>query len=372
MKRICNVILVLILVGIFFFWNGSEYGDTRVNHETITFVRAKVLKVLEDHREEKYPNLYVGSQRILVEMEGEKYTEPLEIVNILSTESSVPVEAGDRIIVTADEPEGIEPYYTVYNYDRSMPLVLILILFLTLLYLVGRKQGMLSIFALLVSVYIIFCLMIPAIYMGASPILMAVLTCILCSVYSTLILYGYTTLSKINLLAVTGAFLVGAGIFLFVSRLLHLSGYQMTDVEGLLLIADDTGMQLTGLLFVGVAVAAYGAAKDVSVSISSALEEIAEVDPNADRHSLFMAGMRMGRNIIGTMVDTLFFAFLGGSLTTILIYISYGVGPRQIINSNLLAVEFTMSIVSTAVLIVLVPITSYISARYYGNKNILH
>ncbi|MDD7363603.1 MAG: YibE/F family protein [Peptoniphilus sp.] len=368
MKKFTTACLVLILVGIFFFWKQSTFGDILYNHSTLSFERGTVADITDEHLEEGYDHLLLGNQELVVNMKNPKYKKPLKVTNVLSTQKSVHLEKGDGVIVLVDEPKGVPPYYSVYSPDRTGALIFSTAAFLALIFWVGRRKGLKAVLALAVSFFIIFLFMIPSIYMGANPIFITILTCILCSIYAFLILYGWSLMSAVNLISVSIAFIASALIFLFLSRLLHLTGYNLSDAESLLLISKETGMKIHSLLFAGVAIAAYGASKDVSVSISSSLFEISNLHPESDRRELFASGMRIGKDILGTMVDTLLFAFLGSSLTTVLVFIAAGVEPMQLLNSDYFAVEFITSIVSTMVLVLLVPISSYISALFFKEK----
>ena len=369
MKKILNGILLGILVLIFLFWQGTEYGDTRWGQDSLTYSRAKVVDVLEEDLSLKLESLPVGFQKIKVEMlEGKNKGKELLINNEVTVTHSVPVKEGAGVIILEDEPRGVEPLYSVYNYDRLFPIVSCLGAFLFLLYLVGGKKGLLSALALLISIYIILCFMVPLIYMGRSPYLVTIVTCILCSLYSTAILQGYSLMGLVNLLSVALAFIFAAIIFYIVSRLFHLSGFNLGEVEGLIIIAQTSGLKIQGLLFAGVAIATYGALKDVSVSISSALLELKSKNQNLTSKDLFQSGMNIGKDIIGTMVDTLIFAFLGTSLATVLIFVSYGVQFHQLISSDFLAIELFNGLIATAVIILMVPISSYVSAYIYSLK----
>lgn len=364
-KYICNGALVLILIFIFIFWKDVDFGDTVIVQNAVSYEKGKVIKVLDEDTVESYPNLKTGSQKVLVEMKNKRFDKPITIENNLFSEHSVYLKEGSKVIVYVDEPKGIEPYYTIYNYDRSVPIAIMLILFLIMLYAIGKSKGIKSAASLFISLYLMFCFMIPLIYLGYSPVLITILTCVLGTVYSVVIMQGYTTIGLVNLLSVSIGFIFAAISFYISSYFAHLSGYNLSDVEGLLLITQRTGLKIDGLMFAGVAIAAYGACKDVSVSISSALHEINLNNPNITKTNLFKSGMVIGKDIIGTMVDTLVFAFIGGSIATVLVLISYGVNFNQLISSDFFAVEFVNSIIGTAVVIFMVPISAYLSGIIY-------
>ncbi|MGO3751761.1 MAG: YibE/F family protein [Peptoniphilaceae bacterium] len=371
MKKIINLLLILILVFIYFYGSNVNYGNPVLNQSTVTYLKAKVVKVKNVKLEKRYGNLKIGLQEIKVKILDPKYKkQEIEIKNNLSNTHSIYVEEGDRVIVFADEPKGVQPYYSLYNYDRTLPFLLGIFLFIGLLYLVGGNKGLKSALVLGVSIYIIIFFMIPKLYTGSSPMVTTIITCILCSIYSFVILYGYSIMSLVNLISIAIAFIIEGLLFYLVSINLHLNGFNLDDIEGLLVINQITGLQIGGLLFAGIAISTYGAAKDISVSVSSSLLEIKNINKDLTFKSLFISGMNIGKDIIGTMVDTLIFAFLGSAISTVLIFISYGVKFNQLVNSNFFAIEIANGIIATVVLVLMVPISAYISSLLYASKKL--
>ena len=104
----------------------------------------------------------------------------------------------------------------------------------------------------------------------------------------------------------------------------------------------------------------------MSVSISSALLEIKTLNKKLGANDLFKSGMNIGKDIIATMVDTLIFAFIGSSLTTVLSLMSYGVQFNQLISSNFFSMELANGLIATSVVVMMVPISAYISSIVYN------
>lgn len=144
----------------------------------------------------------------------------------------------------------------------------------------------------------------------------------------------------------------------------------MEETESLILITQATGMRLNGILFAGIMVAALGAVMDVAVSLGAALYEIQILNPKISGRELFQSGMNIGRDMIGTMTNTLILAFAGGSLSTLLVFISYGIQFNQSISSDFFAVEVVQGIAGSSAVILTVPITAMVCAiGYRGRKD---
>lgn len=371
LKYLIVLLMVLFVIIVFFLWKDIDIGWERWNNENLSYVKADVVKIYEEEIEEQYGSLKLGYQIVELELKSGEYKgEKLKLENNLSTGHSIYVKEGDSVIVLADHPKNVEPYYSIYNYDRSASLIGILVFFLLVLFFVGRKKGILSAFSLLVSLYFILFFLLPQIYKGENAVLITIITCIICGFYSIIIIYGFTKMSLVNLISIGVTFILTAILYYIFSSILNISGYNLEESEGLLLIAQQTGLDVKGILFSSVAISALGASKDVSVSISSALQEIKEVNPKTSKFELLNSGMNIGKDIIGTMVDTLIFAFLGSTFATLLIFISYGVEFYQLINSDFFTEEILTGIIGTSTVILMVPIAALFSSIIYtSNKD---
>ena len=145
--------------------------------------------------------------------------------------------------------------------------------------------------------------------------------------------------------------------------------YQMDEAETLMLVMTTTKLDMRHLFLCGVLIACMGAVMDVAMSISSAVSEVHEANPKFDRKRLFISGMNIGKDAMGTMANTLILAFAGGSLNMILLIYSYGVSFQQLMNTDFIAVELIQSIAGSIGIICTVPIAAFISAFMYGSEN---
>ena len=118
---------------------------------------------------------------------------------------------------------------------------------------------------------------------------------------------------------------------------------------------------LTGLLTGGIVISALGAVMDVAMSMASSLSEIHAANPALGRKALFRSGMNVGRDMVGTMTNTLILAFLGSGFTLILYLYSLGLSQNQLFSSAYFATEVISGISSSIGMILSIPITALIS-----------
>jgi uncharacterized membrane protein len=122
------------------------------------------------------------------------------------------------------------------------------------------------------------------------------------------------------------------------------------------------------LLFAGIIIGALGASMDVSMSIASAVEEVKRVCPELGVWRLFQSGMNVGRDVMGTMVNTLILAYTGSSLQLILIFMAYKESLLKIFNLDMIASEIVRALSGSIGMIMVIPLTSLIAAVLYGRK----
>ena len=119
---------------------------------------------------------------------------------------------------------------------------------------------------------------------------------------------------------------------------------------------------MVGILVASVLISSLGAVMDVAVSMCASLTEIRELNPKIDSKELFKSGMNIGRDMIGTMTNTLILAFTGGALANLIVFMSYGIQFHQLVSSNFLALEIATGISGSAAVVLTVPISAAVTA----------
>lgn len=335
--------------------------------DTLHYERAEVTQVVSEELEDSSlkTGQKLGKQLLRVQFSD---GSEVELWNYLTDTHNILAAVGDSVIICVDVPENAEPYYTVYNYDRIPALCGLVLTFALLLVLIGHRKGVDAFLSLLFSLAFIVCVTLPALYSGASPVLVGLLTVLLSTFVTLSLMHGLTAQCFLAIATTLLGTLAACLLFAVYSRWFYLTGFQTDEAEGLLLIAQNTGLNIRTLLAAGMMISSLGAVMDVAVSILSSLREVARVSPSLRGKDLFLSGIRVGQDLIGTMSNTLIFAFTGGALSTMLVLYSYGVQVNQLLNSDYLAVEIVMGLCSTAAVILTVPAASAIGGAFYGKK----
>lgn len=356
-----GIVLVVILLLVIMPQENADFQS--LVSSGISYQRGTVIQVLSQSLEESpLGSGMLGSQDLAVRLQD---GSEVQMTNYLTDTHNILAEEGSKVIICVDAPDGVEPYYTVYNYDRTSALVLIFAVFILLMMLVGGKQGANAALALAVSLLLIVRFTVPAIYRGGSPIAVGAITVFAATAVTLLLLHGAT----VRALLAAGVTLAGEGtacmLFAASSALLHVGGFQTDQAEGLLVVAQNTGLHLKTLLFAATMIASLGAVMDVAVSLLSALWELKQ-QGTQDGGQLFRSGMNIGKDMIGTMSNTLVFAFAGNALATMLSLTAYGVQSAQLLNSDYIALEIAQGLCGTGGVILTVPIASAAAAALFS------
>lgn len=259
-------------------------------------------------------------------------------------------------------PEGVAPYYTVFNYDRCLSLGILVVVFAAVMLFVGKGKGLRALAGVVFTLLLVVLFMVQAIYHGFPPVIVSILTILTGTAVSLLLLNGCSRRTAVSALATVLGVAVTGIIFYISSKTLHLTGFNSDNAEELLVIQGATGLSVRSLLIAGVLVSSLGAVMDVAVSLTAALMELVAVDPSVTARQVMKSGFNIGKDMIGTMSNTLILAFAGTALNTMLVLTAYGVSRTQFISSDYLAIELAQGLCATIGVILTVPITTGICA----------
>ncbi len=376
-RREKSTIIVLVAAAVVFFGalffthTGSLLNSTGDvidydGDEVIEFEKATVTKIVSDNLkvDKVAENACTGTQELSVIVKSGRYkNEEMVVYNYIGPISGVPFSEGDSVTITIKTHSDGSHSATVYEFNRIPILILFVLLFFAVIIIVGGRTGLKSLVGLVFTVICLFMILIPLLLKGAPTILTTFLTCAYIALVCFTILGGVhrKTISAF-LGTVSGAFFAMA-FGLVVQYFAKIDGLRLESAEALLQL-KHTGVpiSLRGLLVAGIIISALGAVMDVAMSISSALEEVHVADPTLSRNELFRSGMNIGRDMAGTMTNTLILAFLGSEFAFMIFLYSRGLTFYNIYSTAFVALETISGISCSIGLILAIPLTALISA----------
>lgn len=365
MKGGCLAVAGILFLLFLLSFRGIE-KTTLLETEGRNFEKAEVTEILQDNVTEN--GNIVGNQRVMLKLlSGEHKGEVVEAGSSSSYLFGAHCEVGMKVIAIVSE-SGDEIVASVYTYNKEPAIWLMVGIFVLAILLIGGKKGVASVTSLGFTMLCIFFLFLPMIYQGISPVLAAVFVVIITTIVTMFFIDGFSKKS-VAAMAGTVSGVVIAGIFAWVfGKVTHISGYNVSDIENLIYVEGMTEIKIGELLFAGILIAALGAVMDVGMSISSTIHELKEKKPEMTAKELFLSGMTVGKDMMGTMSNTLILAFTGGSINTLVFIYAYDYQYRQIINMYSVGIELMQGLSASMGVILTVPLTSLIGACLLGRK----
>ncbi len=368
-------VIILVLAAVIFIaariWAAPD-NSTQQADEYAEYEKGVVTQVLTDNTvpDEVAEGNARGEQTLLVEVTSGRYKgETLKVSNFAGPLYGAPVSEGDGVVMIISTYEDGSHTATVYEYNRILALVIVVLLFVAATVAVGGQTGAKSLVGLAITVVCLFWVLIPMLMKGAPTLLSVFLVCALVAIVSFVILGGVSKKIICACLATICGVAIALLFGLVAQSAARIDGMRMSDVEPLLQLRQTgTPISLKYLLVGGIVISALGAVMDVAMSIASALSEIHEVDPKLGAKELFRSGMNIGRDMVGTMTNTLILAFIGSSFVIVIYLYSIGLQPYQLLSSAYMAVEVISGIASSIGVILSVPITAFISAGVIADK----
>ena len=345
----------------------TDEPENRADYES-----AVVDQVLSDSTE-KDPasdNGYRGEQLLLVTVKSGDYRgQQMQVYNYVGPLYGGPLHAGDRAAILISSYSDGTVNATVYEFDRLIPLAIVAALFIAAAVIVGGRTGAKSLAALAVTLVCLFGVLLPALMKGADTLLMTFLVCAYVAVVSLTIVGGVRKKTVCAMLGAVAGTALALLFGLLAQALTRVDGLRIDDVEPLLQLRQTgTPIGLRGLLVGGIVISALGAVMDVTMGIASSLAEVHAANPQLSRRELFRSGMNIGRDMVGTMTNTLILAFLGSGFTLILYLYSLGLSPRQLLSSAYVSLEVVSGVASSVGVILSIPLTALITAEVFTRE----
>lgn len=368
-KKVVRYLIYLLFVCVFavFVFKLNQVEKTELVVRTgQTFEKGKVTEILQDNLDTN--GTRVGEQKVRVKMlTGARKGEELDITSSSGYLFGAACKIGMKVIVM-QSVAGETTIASVYTQDREWVIYIFALLYLLALCIIGGKQGIKGCLGLVFTFFCVIFVYLPLVYLRFSPFWAAVFICFLTTLVTMYLIGGPTKKTcAATLGTLAGVVLAGLSAWCF-SKASGISGYNVSDIETLMTLWNTNRIQVGGLLFSGLLISCLGATMDVAMSISSAIDEIYKQNASLSRKELFKAGMRVGRDMMGTDSNTLILAFAGSSVSTLLLDYAYDLPYQQIINSNNIGIAIMQGLAGSSGIVLSVPLTVLICAVLFHKR----
>lgn len=376
LKTILLTILIFIIMDLSII---PGFSSDTLPDETLTAnVRGKIIKVLDTRQES-------------IDYSGGSISDTVQILEVMITsvgpyknkvliseyglslsfssdEEHSKLKQGDEVllILELDEKGDITQSY-IYSVARDKYLLLLLIIFAVVILSIGRLKGLKALISLVLTILAIIYILIPLILKGFDPVFISIWVCVLITGITLLLVSGFNKKTLAAVIGTTGGVVAAGFLAQIVGDLAKLTGLGDEESQMLMYIPQNISFDYKGLLFAGILIGALGAAMDVAMSLSSAMFEIKDINPEIKKGSHVKAGMNIGRDMIATMSNTLILAYVGGSLQLLLLLMAHEIPFYEIINQDGYAGEVVRSFAGSIGLILTIPITA-MAAGFLSEK----
>ncbi|GAE30229.1 hypothetical protein JCM9152_1630 [Halalkalibacter hemicellulosilyticusJCM 9152] len=241
--------------------------------------------------------------------------------------------------------------------------VLSAILFLLMAFIGGGK-GVRSFLAIFFN----FGVLIVFIFIMNDPnVNLIILTLMACTVISCINLFyinGWNIKTKTAFISSVFTTVLLLFFIFIVTNKAMIQGFGGEEIEELSMFSLHIGIDFVKVGAAVIIMSTIGAIIDTAISISSPMREIHYHNPSISRKDLFSSGLNIGRDILGTSTNTLFFAFFGGYLALLIWFkdLSYSLG--EIVNSKIFSAEMITILCAGIGVTLVIPITSWITAYF--------
>ncbi len=354
----------LFIVGDGTIFKGEMEGET---------IRCRVIRVTEAvtgnvSGENEFVTVRFKAQALNTDLRG-KTLDVIQEIDKSYAFSPRQVEQNDKILVESYTQDGVTHYY-FGDFVRITPLLWLLAIFCILVIVFSKMQGLKTVISLGFTCLSVFVVLVPAILNGHNIYFWSIAVCVFITVMTLSVISGFNKKSLCAGIGCVCGVLCAGLIVLIMDKFMNMTGLLEEESIYLFQLYPDNPINLKAIIFAMIIVGAVGAVMDVSMSISSSLYELRLKSPEIKPKELMKSGFTIGRDMMGTMANTLVLAYIGSSLTCVLLLVAYNANIEQVINKELIVAEILQALAGSMGMLLTLPLTSAICAvLYYGKED---
>jgi uncharacterized membrane protein len=255
------------------------------------------------------------------------------------------------------DPDDDVDVYNVTDPFRLPAVIFWVGLFVVLAVIFGGKQGIRGIISLIISIAAIVYVLLPGILHGYSPILLSMGVSTIIVLVSSYVTHGFNKTTTAAVLGMIVTIIITGVLAYAAVHTTQLSGYQ-NEEAAYLNFQTDGSIDFVGLLLGGIMIGLLGILYDAAIGQAVAIEELSAAAQNYSRPRIFKRALRIGREHIGALINTLAIAYVGASLPLLLL-LHFSNMPLSVdLNQEIFSTEIVRTVIGSIGLILAVPITT--------------
>lgn len=323
---------------------------------------------------QQYGIVKAGSQQLKVRLlKGQYAGREVAATNDLigKMESDKMFRIGDRAYVVLSVSGDKITAAIAYDHYRLFIELILLLIFAVFLIGFGGAGGIKAILSFVFAILILWKVMLPCILQGYDPVWIALAVVTLIAGVTLFLVAGNVRIAVVAWLGSLSGILLTTFAAIIVFPRFSLHGAIQAYSETLLYSGFDT-LNLGRLFVAAILLGASGAVIDMAIDVAAGMYEVVHNQPDIARKELVHSGFAMGRAMVGTLVTTLLMAYMSGYMALLMVLMSKGIPPVQILNLNFIAAEILRTVVGSFGLVTVAPFTAIVGGILYAKRRQEH
>ena len=293
-----------------------------------------------------------------------------QVIDGYSTVHLEEVRVGNRVLLypNPDPATTAAAPYVLDDYQRAGGTLAVCAVFCVLLLVFGRMKGLHTLVSLLLTFVAVFLVFLPLVLGGYNIYLSAIAVCIYVIISTLLLVNGANAKTLVAIAGCSAGVLFAGLLTVLLSATLRLSGKASQEAIYLADLGTRNPVDLKAIVFAGILIGAVGAVMDVAMSLASALWELRETAAAPSFGMLLKSGMNIGRDMMSTMANTLVLAYIGSSLSTVLLLVAYASSLDGLFNREMIITEVLQAVIGSMAILLAIPLTSLIASAVYTRR----
>ncbi|MDK2813686.1 MAG: hypothetical protein PWQ08_941 [Clostridiales bacterium] len=293
-----------------------------------------------------------------------------QVIDGYSTVHLEEVRVGNRVLLypNPDPATTATAPYVLDDYQRADGTLAVCVVFCILLLIFGRMKGLHTLVSLLLTIGVVFLVFLPLVLGGYNIYLSAIAVCIYVIVSTLLLVNGANAKTLVAIVGCSAGVLFAGLLTVLLSNTLRLTGMASQEAIYLADLGTRNPVDLKAIVFAGILIGAVGAVMDVAMSLASALWELREGAAAPTFGMLLKSGMNIGRDMMSTMANTLVLAYIGSSLSTVLLLVAYASSLDGLFNREMIITEVLQAVIGSMAILLAIPLTSFVASAVYTRR----
>ena len=292
---------------------------------------------------------------------GKEKGQTLSVV-LSATNNYSTYRLGDDVLIYKDIDNSTGNIsYEIADFYHQNGLIYLFVIFVVITFLVVRKKGLTSIVSVLLSLGLFYFFFLKMVGLGQSILLSCLLFITIVTILTIPLIHGFNKKSLSSIVAIFTGYLISIFACFLFKGLVQLGNTPGDDFRNLAIAFPN--LNFSDIIIATLLMGAIGALIDTSVSIASAVFEGTRENVSLKFHKVYNIGMAVGKDILGSMINTLLFAYLASSLPFLLLLSLNKTGTlSDLVNIDFIALELTRTFIGAILLVIIIPLVSVVSA----------